>query len=262
MSMQVTAITHKRKPVFVSIISQVTPSESSVIKKVAYEPMFLVASARPARRSRASSAVVDARAADQPAQGDLPAIRARHAAHRSLARRCTARRRCSADCGKIVIAVSEDIDPTNADAVFWSLAYRANPIEDVQIVPLSLRRPRPEVRPRAERFDAADRRHAEGRRCRRWRCRRANSWSARAAIWEELGLPRAHAAAAVARLFARRLGRRPGTPMPSARSTGDWEAERQGDLRAPPRRPDAGNAGARRGGEEEMEVGRARLAER
>ncbi len=26
---------------FVSIISQVTPSESSVIKKVAYEPMFL-----------------------------------------------------------------------------------------------------------------------------------------------------------------------------------------------------------------------------
>jgi len=35
MSMQVTAITHKRKPVFVSIISQVTPSESSVIKKVA-----------------------------------------------------------------------------------------------------------------------------------------------------------------------------------------------------------------------------------
>ena len=41
MSMQVTAITRKRAPVFVSIISQVTPSESSVIKKVAYEPMFL-----------------------------------------------------------------------------------------------------------------------------------------------------------------------------------------------------------------------------
>ena len=39
--MQVTAITHKRAPVFTSIISQVTPSESSVIKKVAYEPLFL-----------------------------------------------------------------------------------------------------------------------------------------------------------------------------------------------------------------------------
>src|SRR6202021_1090170 len=41
MSMQVTAITRKRKPVFVSIVSQVTPSESSVIKRVAYEPVFL-----------------------------------------------------------------------------------------------------------------------------------------------------------------------------------------------------------------------------
>src|SRR6185436_15276502 len=41
MSMHVTAITRKRSPVFVSIISQVTPSESSVIKKVAYEPLFL-----------------------------------------------------------------------------------------------------------------------------------------------------------------------------------------------------------------------------
>ena len=41
MSMKVTAITHKRTPVFVSIVSQVTPSESSVIKKVAFEPMFL-----------------------------------------------------------------------------------------------------------------------------------------------------------------------------------------------------------------------------
>jgi 4-hydroxy-3-polyprenylbenzoate decarboxylase len=41
MPMQVTAITHKKKAVFAQIISQVTPSESSVIKKVAYEPLFL-----------------------------------------------------------------------------------------------------------------------------------------------------------------------------------------------------------------------------
>jgi hypothetical protein len=37
----VTAITHKRKPVFISIISQVSPSESSVIKKLALEPLYL-----------------------------------------------------------------------------------------------------------------------------------------------------------------------------------------------------------------------------
>ena len=32
-------------------------------------------------------------------------------------------------------AVSDDIDPASVDAVLWSLAYRSNPIEDVQLVP-------------------------------------------------------------------------------------------------------------------------------
>jgi 4-hydroxy-3-polyprenylbenzoate decarboxylase len=40
-----------------------------------------------------------------------------------------------AQCGKLVIAVSEDIDPENADAVFWSLAYRSNFNEDVLVTP-------------------------------------------------------------------------------------------------------------------------------
>ena len=40
-----------------------------------------------------------------------------------------------ADCGKIVIAVSEDIDACNTDAVFWSLAYRSNPSADLHVQP-------------------------------------------------------------------------------------------------------------------------------
>src|ERR1019366_3580335 len=41
MSMEVTAITHRAKPVFASMLSQVTPSESSVMKRVNLEPIFL-----------------------------------------------------------------------------------------------------------------------------------------------------------------------------------------------------------------------------
>src|SRR5262249_6669042 len=41
MPMKITAITMRKKPVIPSYISQVTPSESSVIKRVAYEPLFL-----------------------------------------------------------------------------------------------------------------------------------------------------------------------------------------------------------------------------
>ena len=35
---------------------------------------------------------------------------------------------------KMVIAVNEDIDPENLDAVFWALGYRSRPHEDVQIL--------------------------------------------------------------------------------------------------------------------------------
>src|ERR1700726_864198 len=40
-----------------------------------------------------------------------------------------------ADCGKIVIAVSEDIDPHNTDAVFCSLPYRPHRADDVHVGP-------------------------------------------------------------------------------------------------------------------------------
>ncbi len=32
--------------------------------------------------------------------------------------------------GKYVIAVNEDIDPDNGDAVFWAMSYRADPEHD------------------------------------------------------------------------------------------------------------------------------------
>jgi 4-hydroxy-3-polyprenylbenzoate decarboxylase len=133
MSMRVTAITRKRAAVFVSIISQVTPSESSVMKKVAYEPLFLAhlrdqLGIKGIRRVVMHEPFTNIRkviflqfAADTP----------RTEVWRGLNGAATLR----ADCGKMVVAVSADIDPTNVDAVLWSLAYRANPVEDVQIAP-------------------------------------------------------------------------------------------------------------------------------
>ena len=41
MPMRITAITRRKKAVVPSYISQVAPSEFSVIKRVAYEPLFL-----------------------------------------------------------------------------------------------------------------------------------------------------------------------------------------------------------------------------
>jgi len=39
------------------------------------------------------------------------------------------------DMGKITVAVNDDIDPDNADALLWAMAYRMNPKEDVRTLP-------------------------------------------------------------------------------------------------------------------------------
>ena len=131
MSMQVTAITHKAKPVFVSIISQVTPSESSVIKKVAYEPMFFSH-----LRDRLGIKGLRAVSLHEPLSNVRPVIFLQFAQgtpRSEVWRGIQGASGLRADCGKIVVAVSEDIDPTNTDAVFWSMAYRANPVDDVHM---------------------------------------------------------------------------------------------------------------------------------
>jgi UbiD family decarboxylase len=133
MPMRVTAITHKRSAVFTSIISQVTPSESSLVKRVAYEPLFL-AHLRDNLGIKSVRRVV----MHEPLSNLRPVIfvqYARDAIRTEVWRGLHGAATLRPECGKIVIGVSEDIDPANTDAVFWSLAYRSTPAEDVQVVP-------------------------------------------------------------------------------------------------------------------------------
>jgi UbiD family decarboxylase len=132
MIFEVTAITRKENAVLPSIISQVTPSESSVIKRVAYEPMFLAhirdhLGVKGIKRVYLHEPLTNIRRVIflqmYPGTPRTEVWRALYGA--------TSLR---ADCGKYVIAVNEDIDPDNGDAVFWSLAYRADPDKDVEIL--------------------------------------------------------------------------------------------------------------------------------
>ncbi len=133
MPMRVTAITHRKKPVIPSYISQVAPSESSVIKRVAYEPLFL-AHLRDALGVRGVKRV----SLHEPLTGLLRVTIItveKGTPPTEVWRALYGAAYFKGDCGKICVAVNDDIDPDNADALLWALAYRMNPVADVQTLP-------------------------------------------------------------------------------------------------------------------------------
>jgi len=131
--MDVTCITRRRDAVLTSIISQVTPSESSLIKRIGMEPLFLnflqstlgikgvkrVSMHEPLTNIRKVLVLIVER--DMPTTEVWRALYGAAILHRAA--------------GKYVIAVNDDIDPENADAIFWAMSYRANPSLDFHIMP-------------------------------------------------------------------------------------------------------------------------------
>jgi UbiD family decarboxylase len=131
--MDVTAITRRRHPILTSFISQVTPSESSVIRRVAMEPLYLhhltsvmgikavkrVAMHEPLTSLYAVIAIQFARGT--PESEVWRALHGASALHRFA--------------GKWIIAIDEDIEPDNADALLWAMSYRCQPQHDLHVLP-------------------------------------------------------------------------------------------------------------------------------
>jgi UbiD family decarboxylase len=130
--MEVTCITRRRDAILTSIISQVTPSESSLIKRVALEPLFTshlrdtlairgvkrVSMHEPLTNLRKVVVVV--------VEKNTPRTEIWRALYGAVAWNRAA--------GKYVIAVNDDIDPDDANALLWAMSYRANPALDIQIL--------------------------------------------------------------------------------------------------------------------------------
>jgi 4-hydroxy-3-polyprenylbenzoate decarboxylase len=128
--MKITAITHRHRPVIPSYISQVAPSESSVIKRVAYEPLFL-AHLKNALGIRGVKKV----SLHEPLTGLLRftiITFEKGTPKTEIWRALYGTAFFKGDCGKICLAVNDDIDPDNADALFWAMSYRMNPVDDVR----------------------------------------------------------------------------------------------------------------------------------
>ena len=131
--MNVTAITRRRNAILTSFISQVTPSESSVIRRVAMEPLYLHH-----LRSVLGVNAVRRVAMHEPLTSLYAVIGiqfARGAPETEIWRALNGASTLHRFAGKWIIAVDEDIDPHNADALFWAMSYRCQPQHDLLVVP-------------------------------------------------------------------------------------------------------------------------------
>jgi 4-hydroxy-3-polyprenylbenzoate decarboxylase len=130
--MEVTCITRRKDAILTSIISQVTPSESSLIKRVALEPLYThhlrnTLGIQGVKRVSMHEPLTNLRKL-------VVLIMDRKAPRTEIWRALYGAASWNRAAGKYVIAVNEDIDPDNADAVFWAMSYRANPALDLQIL--------------------------------------------------------------------------------------------------------------------------------
>jgi len=131
--MNVTAITRRRHAILTSFISQVTPSESSVIRRVAMEPLFLhhlrtVLGIKPVLRVAMHEPLTSLYAV-------IGIQFARGAPRTEIWRALDGASTLHRFAGKWIVAVDEDIDPHNADALFWAMSYRCQPQHDLHVVP-------------------------------------------------------------------------------------------------------------------------------
>ncbi|MBU2499272.1 MAG: UbiD family decarboxylase [Proteobacteria bacterium] len=129
--MDVTAITHRKDMIYLSFISQVTPSESSVIKKVGYDLMFL----RFLKEDVGIKSVIRVMM-HEPLTNlrKVIVIQMKKPSEAEAWRALLAATSFHQGVGKILVTVDEDINPDDMDSVLWAISYRCVPHKDIQIV--------------------------------------------------------------------------------------------------------------------------------
>ena len=130
--LEVTAITRRKKAVMTSWMSQVTPSESSCIKRPAYEAAQML-HLRDHLGIKGVHKVVTHEALTS--LHKLIVIQFEKGTPQTEIWRAlygvASFRRAE---GKWVVAVDKDIDADNGDAIFWAMSYRCKPHRDVQML--------------------------------------------------------------------------------------------------------------------------------
>ena len=130
-SIEVTAITRRKKAIITSMISQMAPSESGVIKQLNYSAVML---------NHLKNTLYVRQVKDVALHGPMIGVSRltvivlekntpRTEVWRALSGATTFMR----SVGKITVAVDEDVNPNNIEEVLWAIAYRTDLMKSVKI---------------------------------------------------------------------------------------------------------------------------------
>ena len=126
----VTAITHRKNPIWQSFISQFAPSESSKVKQIAWENNIY----KYLRYDKNLTNVLACASHEESSVGGgLVVIQVKGDDQAKVweVLEATAKSKVGS---RIIVAVDEDIDPRNNDMLHWVMATRMVPHQDVRIV--------------------------------------------------------------------------------------------------------------------------------
>lgn len=140
---EISAISQRRKPVYQGIISEFPPSESTVIRKAAFDAIYLKH-----LRDACNIPSVKKVACHEMASCNMMFVI--QMARPTLGQPWQALRAASAfdpSLGKIFITVDSDVDPDSMDAILWALSYSMQPHRDAEIIRGKVPRLDPSISP-------------------------------------------------------------------------------------------------------------------
>lgn len=127
--MTVTCITRRRNAIFQAFLSQFPPSESSVLRGVALEAVLY----KLLTVDHKMKGIVEVALPDAAGSHGVCVVKMSKSAGAKPLEAMRILAELPRAAPKILVAVDEDIDPRDAEAVQWAMSYRMQPHRDVEI---------------------------------------------------------------------------------------------------------------------------------
>lgn len=128
--LDVTAITHRTRPIVQAFISEYPPSESTCMRKIGFQHVYR----RFLRQACNINSVVDVTFYEAASCNMMFVIRLAKPSVGQAWQALNAAAGYEPSLGKIIIAVDDDIDPENLESVVWALSFRTQPRRDMRII--------------------------------------------------------------------------------------------------------------------------------